>query len=71
MPKKFYVCGPICHEDHYYVPRVEEINSIVKKLLSKDHILSHAHRQAGKSSMLLPISKALQQEDHVVINIFL
>ena len=71
MPKKFYVCGPICHEDHYYVPRVEEINSIVKKLLSKDYILLHAHRQAGKSSMLLPISKALQQEDHVVINISL
>ena len=37
--------------------RVEEINSIVQKLLSRDnYILLHAHRQAVKTSMLLPIS---------------
>ena len=72
MPKTFYVGGPICREDHYHVSRVEEINSIVQKLLSRDnYILLHAHRQAGKSSMLLPISEALQKSDHVVINISL
>ena len=72
MPKTFYVGGPICWEDHYNVSRVEEIDSIVQKLLSEDnYILLHAHRQAGKSSMLLPISEALQNKDHIVINISL
>ena len=71
MPKKFYVGGPICREKHYYVSRVGEINTIVEKLLSEEYILLHAHRQAGKSSMLLPISEALQHEDRVVINISL
>ena len=72
MPKTYYVGGPICWEDHYNVSRVEEIDSIVQKLLSEDnYILLHAHRQAGKSSMLLPISEALQNKDHIVINISL
>ena len=72
MPKKFYTGGPICREDHYYVSRDDEINSIVQKLISHDNfVLLHAHRQAGKSSLLLPITESLEEKDHVVLNISL
>lgn len=73
MPKKFYVGGPIRRKDHYYVPRDDEINSIVQKLLSDDNnfVLLHAHRQAGKSSLLLPITELLEAEEHVVLSISL
>jgi energy-coupling factor transporter ATP-binding protein EcfA2 len=70
MPKKFYVGGPICREDHYYVSRDDEINSIVQKLLSHNNfVLLHAHRQAGKSSLLLSITELLEEKEHVVLNI--
>jgi hypothetical protein len=72
MPKKFYVGGPICREEHYYVSRDDEINSIVQKLLSHDnYVLLHAHRQAGKSSLLLPITELLEEKEHVVLSISL
>lgn len=71
MPKNFYVGGPIRRKDHYYVPRDDEINSIVQKLLSDDNnfVLLHAHRQAGKSSLLLPITELLEAKEHVVLSI--
>ena len=72
MPKTFYVGGPICREEHYHVSRDDEINSIVQKLLSHDNFVSlHAHRQAGKSSLLLPITESLEEGGHVVLNISL
>ena len=72
MPKNFHVCGPVCREEQYYVPRDDEINSIVQKLLSPDNfVLLHAHRQAGKSSLLLPITELLEEKGHVVLCISL
>ena len=72
MPKSFFPSGPICREDHYYVPRDDKIDCIVQKLLFEDSfVLLHAHRQAVKSTLLLPITESLEEKEHVVINISL
>ena len=72
MPKNFYVCEPICPEEQYYVPRDDVINSIVQKLLSPNNsVLLQNHRQAGKSSLLLPITKLLKEKGQVVLCISL
>ena len=61
VEKCFYVGGPIDPVRHYCVHRERETIDIVN-LIEFNYVLLHAHRQAGKSSMIKPIILALTEK---------
>ena len=61
MKKCFNVGGLIDPLQHYYVKRKREIMDIAN-LIEFNYVLLHAHRQAGKSSMIRPIILALKEK---------
>ena len=67
VKKCFYVGGPIDPARHYYVHRERETIDIVN-LIEFNYVLLHAHRQAGKSSMIKPIILALTEKSANFLN---
>ena len=61
VKKCLYVGGPIDPVRHYYVHRKREIMGIAN-VIESNYVLLHAHRQAGKSSMIRPIILAPKQK---------
>ena len=70
MKKIFYVGGPIDPQRHYYVRRERDTADIVN-LVEFNYVLLHAHRQAGKTSMIRPIISALTKKsaNSVIISV--
>ena len=58
VKKCFYPIDPV---RHYYVHRVRATTDVVNSIKS-NYVLLHAHRQAGKSSMIKPIILALKEK---------
>ena len=67
--KEFYCGGPLNWARSYFIDRSNTVNEIVAKLSSDSYILLHAHRQAGKSSLLSLIIHGLTQHENNVLPI--
>ena len=64
MEKFFNTAGPIIPEDHYYIPSFDRVDwPEIKTLINqKRYFLLHAPRQTGKTSALLEMMQALNEE---------
>mmetsp|Transcript_25955 Transcript_25955/g.38439 ORF Transcript_25955/g.38439 Transcript_25955/m.38439 type:complete len:687 (-) Transcript_25955:43-2103(-) len=69
--KSFHVGGPIDAAEHYAINRSDVCDDIAQKLEAESYILLHAHRQAGKTSLIAPIVSLLLDRGFLPISVSL
>jgi len=64
MERFFNTAGPMIPEDHYYIDSLTRIDweEIRKLIRDKRYFVMHAPRQTGKTSALLAMMRALNEE---------
>jgi hypothetical protein len=66
--KSFCFGGPIRVDENHYIDRSHEVGEIAEQL-EKNFVLLHAHRQAGKSSLILPLLTHLESREKIAFSI--
>ncbi|HID99490.1 MAG TPA: AAA family ATPase [Thiotrichaceae bacterium] len=67
MMRKFFNTAGVCvPEEHYMVSMTPRFESLKKRIDNKRYFILHAPRQTGKTTLMLQLMEALNQEDKYI-----
>ncbi|MEK8019909.1 MAG: AAA-like domain-containing protein, partial [Candidatus Parabeggiatoa sp.] len=64
MKKTFNIAGPCRPDEHYMLPTQERCSGLIDLIEQKQYFVIHAARQSGKTTLLLELTRQLNEEGH-------